>query len=173
MQGVLIIYRITNGPVASTLVVYAKTDPEKGSKGITTFIVEKGWKGFSTHQKLDKFGMRGSDTCELVFEDCFVPEGNRVFVSLSGLRLTLPRERYGSGQQGRWSSDVRFGSGKTCSFRRTTRVSDVFLSLIRVRTKGTSSLMQAAFDYAVEYVHTRKQFGKPIGTFQLMQGNKK
>lgn len=72
--------RITNGPVASTLVVYAKTEPEKGSKGITTFIIEKGFKGFSTHQKLDKFGMRGSDTCELVFEDCFVPEGtgNRI-----------------------------------------------------------------------------------------------
>lgn len=66
---------ITNGPSASTLVVYAKTDPGKGSKGITTFIIEKGFKGFSTHQKLDKFGMRGSDTCELVFEDCFVPEG--------------------------------------------------------------------------------------------------
>jgi isovaleryl-CoA dehydrogenase len=67
--------RITNGPIASTLVVYAKTDPEKGSKGITTFIVESGFKGFSTHQKLDKFGMRGSDTCELVFEDCEVPDG--------------------------------------------------------------------------------------------------
>ena len=66
---------ITNGPVASTLVVYAKTEPEKGSKGITTFIVERGYEGFSTHQKLDKFGMRGSDTYELVFEDCFVPEG--------------------------------------------------------------------------------------------------
>lgn len=67
--------RITNGPIASTLVVYAKTDPEKGSKGITTFIVESGFKGFSTHQKLDKVGMRGSDTCELVFEDCEVPDG--------------------------------------------------------------------------------------------------
>lgn len=67
--------RITNGPVASTLVVYAKTLPDKGSKGITAFIIEKGFSGFSTHQKLDKFGMRGSDTCELVFEDCFVPEG--------------------------------------------------------------------------------------------------
>ena len=66
---------ITNGPVASTLVVYAKTSPEKGSKGITAFIIEKGWEGFSTHQKLDKLGMRGSDTCELVFENCFVPEG--------------------------------------------------------------------------------------------------
>ena len=72
---------ITNGPTASTLVVYAKTEPEKGSKGITTFIIEKGFKGFSTHQKLDKLGMRGSDTCELVFEDCFVPEGEHVAFS--------------------------------------------------------------------------------------------
>ncbi|KDQ10587.1 hypothetical protein BOTBODRAFT_36104 [Botryobasidium botryosum FD-172 SS1] len=67
---------ITNGPVAETLVVYAKTSPEKGSKGITAFIIEKGFPGFSTHQKLDKFGMRGSDTCELVFEGCEVPEEN-------------------------------------------------------------------------------------------------
>jgi len=67
---------ITNGPVASTLVVYAKTSPELGSKGITAFIIEKGFKGFSTHQKLDKFGMRGSDTCELVFDGCEVPEEN-------------------------------------------------------------------------------------------------
>jgi len=66
---------ITNGPVASTLVVYAKTSPEKGSKGVTAFIIEKGFEGFSTHQKLDKFGMRGSDTCELVFENCVVPDG--------------------------------------------------------------------------------------------------
>jgi isovaleryl-CoA dehydrogenase len=67
---------ITNGPIAETLVVYAKTDPEAGSKGITAFLIEKGMKGFSTHQKLDKLGMRGSDTCELVFEDCEVPEDN-------------------------------------------------------------------------------------------------
>lgn len=67
--------RITNGPTASTLVVYAKTLPDKGSKGITAFIIEKGFPGFSTHQKLDKLGMRGSDTCELLFEDCFVPDG--------------------------------------------------------------------------------------------------
>jgi isovaleryl-CoA dehydrogenase len=72
-------FRITNGPTASTLVVYAKTEPEKASKGITAFIIEKGFAGFSTHQKLDKFGMRGSDTCELVFEDCFVPEGIVIF----------------------------------------------------------------------------------------------
>lgn len=66
--------RITNGPVASTLVVYAKTSPEKGSKGITAFIIERGYKGFSTSPKLDKFGMRGSDTCELIFDDCEVPD---------------------------------------------------------------------------------------------------
>ncbi|WP_089175083.1 isovaleryl-CoA dehydrogenase [Bosea sp. AS-1] len=67
---------ITNGPIAETLVVYAKTDPEAGPRGITAFLIEKGMKGFSTHQKLDKLGMRGSDTCELVFQDCEVPEGN-------------------------------------------------------------------------------------------------
>ena len=67
---------ITNGPVAETLVVYAKTDPNAGSRGITAFLIEKGMKGFSTHQKLDKLGMRGSDTCELVFQDCEVPEEN-------------------------------------------------------------------------------------------------
>jgi isovaleryl-CoA dehydrogenase len=85
---------ITNGPIADTLVVYAKTEPDKGSRGISTFIVEKGFPGFSTHQKLDKFGMRGSDTCELVFEDCEVPEENLlgklnegVGVMMSGLDL--------------------------------------------------------------------------------------
>lgn len=71
----ILLNRITNGPIASTLVVYAKTEPAKGSKGITAFIIEKDYAGFSTHQKLDKFGMRGSDTCELVFENCEVPEG--------------------------------------------------------------------------------------------------
>src|SRR5690242_10339939 len=83
---------ITNGPVAETLVVYAKTDPNAGPRGITAFIIEKGMKGFSTAQKLDKLGMRGSDTCELVFEDCEVPEenvlgevGRGVNVLISGL----------------------------------------------------------------------------------------
>lgn len=83
---------ITNGPTAETLVVYAKTDPEAGPRGITAFLIEKGFKGFSTHQKLDKLGMRGSDTCELVFEDCEVPEenvlgqvGRGVNVLMSGL----------------------------------------------------------------------------------------
>lgn len=83
---------ITNGPIAETLVVYAKTDPQAGSKGITAFLIEKGMPGFSTHQKLDKLGMRGSDTCELVFQDCEVPEenvlgqvGRGVNVLMSGL----------------------------------------------------------------------------------------
>src|SRR5919107_2847037 len=83
---------ITNGPTADTLVVYAKTDPEAGPRGITAFLIEKDFKGFSTHQKLDKLGMRGSDTCELVFEDCEVPEenvlgevGRGVNVLMSGL----------------------------------------------------------------------------------------
>ncbi|KAJ3519938.1 hypothetical protein NM688_g9229 [Phlebia brevispora] len=127
---------ITNGPVASTLVVYAKTAPEKGSKGITAFIIEKGFTGFSTHQKLDKFGMRGSDTCELVFEDCFVPQENVL------------------GQVDKGAAVLMSG-----------------LDLERlVLSGGPLGLMQAAFDYAVEYVHERKQFGVPIGTFQLMQG---
>jgi isovaleryl-CoA dehydrogenase len=83
---------ITNGPTAETLVVYAKTDLEAGPRGMTAFLIEKGFKGFSTHQKLDKLGMRGSDTCELVFEDCEVPEenvlgqvGRGVNVLMSGL----------------------------------------------------------------------------------------
>ncbi|TEB36428.1 acyl-CoA dehydrogenase NM domain-like protein [Coprinellus micaceus] len=126
---------ITNGPVASTLVVYAKTEPEKGSKGITTFIIEKGFKGFSTHQKLDKFGMRGSDTCELVFEDCFVPEENVL-------------------------GKVNRGAAVLMSGLDLERV---------VLSGGPLGLMQAAFDYAVEYVHDRQQFGQPVGTFQLMQ----
>lgn len=80
LSHLICILRITNGPSASTLVVYAKTAPEQGSKGITAFIIEKGFKGFSTHQKLDKFGMRGSDTCELVFENCEVSEGEQSYV---------------------------------------------------------------------------------------------
>ncbi|GJE87109.1 isovaleryl-CoA dehydrogenase [Phanerochaete sordida] len=127
---------ITNGPTASTLVVYAKTVPDGGSKGITAFIIEKGFAGFSTHQKLDKFGMRGSDTCELVFEDCFVPEENVLGPVNKGAAVLM--------------------SG---------------LDLERlVLSGGPLGLMQAAFDYAVEYIHDRKQFNVPVGTFQLMQG---
>ncbi|KAJ7080337.1 acyl-CoA dehydrogenase NM domain-like protein [Mycena belliarum] len=127
---------ITNGPSASTLVVYAKTAPEKGSKGITAFLIERGFSGFSTSPKLDKFGMRGSDTCELVFEDCMVPEENVL------------------GEVDRGASVLMSG-----------------LDLERlVLSGGPLGLMQAAFDYAVEYMHDRKQFGQAIGTFQLMQG---
>lgn len=127
---------ITNGPTASTLVVYAKTSPEKASRGITAFIIERGFSGFSTHQKLDKIGMRGSDTCELVFEDCFVPEENVLGKLDGGVEVLM--------------------SG---------------LDLERlVLSGGPLGIMQAAFDYAVEYVHERKQFGQPVGTFQLMQG---
>ncbi|KAF9473783.1 acyl-CoA dehydrogenase NM domain-like protein [Pholiota conissans] len=126
---------ITNGPVASTLVVYAKTDPEKGSKGITAFIVERGFKGFSTSPKLDKFGMRGSDTCELVFENCEVPDENVL-------------------------GPINKGAAVLMSGLDLERI---------VLSGGPLGLMQAAFDYAVEYVHERKQFGQQIGTFQLMQ----
>ncbi|KAF8911031.1 acyl-CoA dehydrogenase NM domain-like protein [Gymnopilus junonius] len=126
---------ITNGPVASTLVVYAKTGPKKGSKGITAFIIERGFKGFSTSPKLDKFGMRGSDTCELVFDNCKVPEENILGAVDKGASVLM--------------------SG---------------LDLERiVLSGGPLGLMQAAFDYAVEYIHQRKQFGQQVGTFQLMQ----
>ncbi|KAH7107604.1 acyl-CoA dehydrogenase NM domain-like protein [Auriculariales sp. MPI-PUGE-AT-0066] len=128
---------ITNGPSANTLVVYAKTDPEKKSRGITTFIIEKGFKGFSTHQKLDKMGMRGSDTCELVFEDCFVPEANILGAVGGGVEVLM--------------------SG---------------LDLERlVLSGGPLGLMQAAFDYAMEYIHDRKQFDRRTRcNLQLMQG---
>ncbi|TFL07288.1 acyl-CoA dehydrogenase/oxidase [Pterulicium gracile] len=127
---------ITNGPTASTLVVYAKTAPEKGSKGITAFIIENTFEGFSTHQKLDKFGMRGSDTCELLFENCFVPEENVL-------------------------GKVNGGAGVLMSGLDLERL---------VLSGGPLGIMQSAFDIATEYVHDRKQFGQPVGTFQLMQG---
>src|SRR5579871_3051606 len=127
---------ITNGPVADTLVIYAKTDPAAGPRGITAFLVEKGMKGFSTAQKLDKLGMRGSDTCELVFQDCEVPEenvlgevGHGVNVLMSGL-----------------------------DYERA------------VLAAGPLGIMQAALDVVLPYVHERKQFGQPIGEFQLVQG---
>ena len=80
---------ITNGPEADTLVVYAKTDPDAGPKGITAFLIEKGFAGFSTAQKLDKLGMRGSDTCELVFEDCAVPEENVLGAVGGGVKILM------------------------------------------------------------------------------------
>lgn len=127
---------ITNGPTADVVVVYAKTDPEKGSRGISAFIIEKDFKGFSTAQKLDKLGMRGSDTGELVFEDCEVPEENRVAEEGDGVRILM--------------------SG--LDYERT------------VLSAGSLGIMQAAMDVVVPYIHDRHQFGKPIGSFQLVQG---
>ncbi len=127
---------ITNGPEADTLVVYAKTDPDAGPRGITAFMIEKGFKGFSTAQKLDKLGMRGSDTCELVFEDCEVPEEN----IMGGL--------------GRGVNVLMSG----LDYERA------------VLAAGPIGIMQACMDIVVPYLHERQQFGKPIGTFQLMQG---
>jgi isovaleryl-CoA dehydrogenase len=127
---------ITNGPTAETLVVYAKTDPDAGPRGITAFLIEKGFKGFSTHQKLDKLGMRGSDTCELVFEDCEVPEENVL------------------GEVGRGVNVLMSG----LDYERA------------VLAAGPLGIMQACLDVAIPYVHDRKQFGQPIGSFQLVQG---
>jgi isovaleryl-CoA dehydrogenase len=127
---------ITNAPHADTLVVYAKTDPDGASRGITTFLIEKGFKGFSVSQKLDKMGMRGSDTAELVFEDCEVPEENVM-------------------------GPVGGGAGVLMSgldYERT------------VLAAGPLGIMQACLDVVLPYVRERKQFGKPIGSFQLMQG---
>jgi isovaleryl-CoA dehydrogenase len=127
---------ITNGPVAETLVVYAKTDPNGGTRGITAFLVETGMKGFKPAQKLDKLGMRGSDTSELVFEDCEVPEENVL------------------GQVGRGANVLMSG----LDYERV------------VLAAGPLGIMQAALDVVIPYVHDRKQFGQPIGTFQLVQG---
>ena len=127
---------ITNGPAAETLVVYAKTDPQAGPRGITAFLIEKGMKGFSTHQKLDKLGMRGSDTCELVFEDCEVPEENVLGTVGRGVNVLM--------------------SG--LDYERA------------VLAAGPLGIMQACLDVVLPYVHERKQFGQPIGEFQLVQG---
>ncbi|MCH2394087.1 isovaleryl-CoA dehydrogenase [Oceanibaculum sp.] len=127
---------ITNGPDADTLVVYAKTDPEKAQHGITAFLIEKGMKGFTTAQKLDKLGMRGSNTCELVFQDCEVPEENVLGQLNGGVRVLM--------------------SG--LDYERA------------VLAAGPLGIMQACMDVVVPYVHERKQFGKSIGEFQLMQG---
>ncbi len=127
---------ITNGPIAETLVVYAKTDPDAGPRGITAFIIEQGMKGFSTAQKLDKLGMRGSDTGELVFQDCEVPAENVLGKVGSGVNVLM--------------------SG--LDYERT------------VLAAGPLGIMQSCLDLVVPYLHERKQFGKPIGEFQLMQG---
>ncbi|HTS90514.1 MAG TPA: isovaleryl-CoA dehydrogenase [Stellaceae bacterium] len=127
---------ITNGPYADALVVYAKTDPNAGPRGITAFIIEKGMKGFRAAQKLDKLGMRGSPTSELVFEDCEVPAENVLGKLNEGVRVLM--------------------SG--LDYERA------------VLAAGPLGLMQACLDVVVPYVHERKQFGQPIGEFQLMQG---
>ncbi len=127
---------ITNGPDADVLVVYAKTDPEAGAKGITAFLIEKGMTGFSTAQKLDKLGMRGSNTCELVFADCEVPAGNVLGEIGKGVRVLM--------------------SG--LDYERA------------VLAAGPLGIMQACMDTVIPYVHERKQFARPIGEFQLMQG---
>src|SRR5579864_126470 len=127
---------ITNGPDADTMIVYAKTDSAAGAKGITAFLVEKSFKGFSTAQKLDKLGMRGSNTCELVFTDCEVPEDHVLGRINDGVRVLM--------------------SG--LDYERA------------VLAAGPLGIMQACMDAVIPYIHDRKQFGQPIGEFQLIQG---
>ena len=127
---------ITNGPTADVLVVYATVDSSLGTRGVTAFLVERGMPGFSTAQKLDKLGMRGSDTCELVFQDCEVPAANVLGAVGGGAKVLMSGLDY-------------------------ERV---------VLSGGPLGLMRAALDLVLPYVHERRQFGQPIGTFQLMQG---
>ena len=127
---------ITNAPHAEVLVVYAKTDPAAGPRGITAFLIEKGMRGFSVSPKLDKLGMRGSDTAELVFDDCEVPEENVIGKLGEGVKVLM--------------------SG--LDYERT------------VLAAGPLGIMQAALDIVLPYVHERRQFGEPIGSFQLVQG---
>ncbi|MEW7864007.1 isovaleryl-CoA dehydrogenase [Aeromonas diversa] len=127
---------ITNGPDAEVFVIYAKTDPGAGPKGISAFIVEKGTPGFSTAQKLDKLGMRGSNTCELVFDQCRVPAANLLGALGGGVRVLMSGLDY-------------------------ERI---------VLAAGPLGIMQACMDVVLPYVRERKQFGQPIGEFQLVQG---
>jgi isovaleryl-CoA dehydrogenase len=126
---------ITNGPEADTLVVYATLNPELSARGITAFIIERGMQGFSTAQKLDKLGMRGSDTCELIFDNCVVPAANVLHKEGMGAQVLMSGLDY-------------------------ERV---------VLAGGPLGLMHACLDNVMPYLHERKQFGRPIGTFQLMQ----
>lgn len=126
---------ITNAPYAETLVVYAKTVPDGGSKGITAFLVEKGFPGFSIGQKINKVGMRGSPTAELVIDDCFVPEENIMGQLNGGVKVLMSGLDY----------------------------ERVVLSGIQL------GIMQACLDVVLPYVRERKQFGAPIGSFQLIQ----
>ena len=127
---------ITNGPDADVLVVYARTDPQAGPRGITAFLIEKHFPGFAPAQKLDKLGMRGSNTCELVFDNCEVPEENVL------------------GEVGRGVNVLMSG----LDYERS------------VLAAGPLGIMQACLDVVMPYVHERKQFGQPIGSFQLVQG---
>jgi len=127
---------ITNGADADVLVVYAKTNPKAGSRGISAFIIEKGMTGFAPAQKLDKLGMRGSPTSELVFTDCAVPEENLLGPINEGVKVLM--------------------SG--LDYERA------------VLAAGPLGIMQACLDLVLPYVHERKQFGRAIGEFQLMQG---
>jgi isovaleryl-CoA dehydrogenase len=127
---------ITNSTEAETFVIYAKTSPDAGPRGITAFLVEKGMKGFSVGKKLDKLGMRGSPTAELIFEDCEIPAENVLGKVDEGVKVLM--------------------SG--LDYERT------------VLAAGPLGIMQACLDVVVPYVHERKQFGQPIGEFQLIQG---
>lgn len=127
---------ITNGPEADVIVVYAKTNREAGSRGITAFIIEKQFEGFFTAQKLDKLGMRGSNTCELIFENCMIPEENILGKINDGTRVLMSGLDY-------------------------ERI---------ILAAGPVGIMQAALDIVLPYVHERKQFGKSIGEFELIQG---
>ena len=126
---------ITNGPDADVFFVYAKTDPQAGARGISAFIVERGAKGFSAGRKLNKLGMRGSNTSELLFEDCEVPAEHRVGAEGEGVRILMAGLDY-------------------------ERV---------VLAAGPLGIMAACLDAVVPYLHDRRQFGRPIGEFQLMQ----
>jgi isovaleryl-CoA dehydrogenase len=126
---------ITNGPGADVAIIYATLDPQLGPKGVTAFIVERGTPGFTTAQKLDKLGMRGSDTCELVFRDCAIPAANLVHKEGHGAQVLMSGLDY-------------------------ERV---------VLAGGSLGIMRACLDLVLPYIHERQQFGKPIGTFQLMQ----
>jgi isovaleryl-CoA dehydrogenase len=127
---------ITNGPSADVLVVYAKTDVDAGPKGITSFIIEKDFPGFSCAQKLDKLGHRGSETGELVFDNCEVPEENVMGPLNKGVNVLMSGLDYERAVLAAWPLGI----------------------------------MQACLDTVIPYVHQREQFGKPIGTFQLVQG---
>ena len=127
---------ITNGPDADVLIIYAKTDPSAGSKGITAFIVEKEMAGFSVGKKIDKLGMRGSNTSELIFDNCEVPEDNIL------------------GNPGDGASILMSG----LDFERV------------VLAAGPLGIMASALDTVIPYTQERKQFGKSIGQFQLIQG---